>query len=197
VDEVFEAAALAFRFALGFLFLSASVPKLLAPAEFARAVRNYRLLPSRLNQPVATWLPRIELALAVALLLGVAAGITGAVAAATLIVFAVAVAVNLARGRRIDCGCFTTASPRRIGWGLVVGDVVLAGMAASIAVADPDVLALVPLATATASSISSAEGLALAMVGSLAVLTSLVVSSWLAVRAAARPLDARRGPAVS
>jgi putative oxidoreductase len=195
VDEVFEAAALGFRFALGFLFLSASLPKVLAPAEFARAVRNYRLLPPRLNKPVATWLPRLELALAVALLLGLMAGIMAAVAAVTLIAFAVAVAVNLARGRRIDCGCFTTASPRRIGWGLVVGDLVLAGMAASVTIRDPDVLAVVPLATANVSSVSSEHGLALAMLALLAVLAYLIVSSWLAVRSAARALDARHGAA--
>lgn len=48
MDEGFEAAALGFRFIMAFVFLSAAIPKLLAPAHFALAVRNYRLLPPRL-----------------------------------------------------------------------------------------------------------------------------------------------------
>lgn len=190
MDEGSEAAAVGFRFVLAFVFLHASVSKLLAPAHFARAVRNYRLLPARLNEPVATWLPRLELALALALLLGIAAAAGAALAAAMLLLFAGAVAINLARGREIDCGCLTTPSPRRIGWGLVASDLGLAVMAGAVAVVDPDVVALLPLATATSSSLSAETGLALATVAALLVLSYLVVSSWLNLRSAIRALAA-------
>jgi uncharacterized membrane protein YphA (DoxX/SURF4 family) len=188
MDEGFEAAAIGFRVGLGFVFLSASIPKLLAPAQFARAVRNYRLLPPRLNEPVAAWLPRLELTLAVALLLGFAARVAAGLLAAMLIVFAAAVAINLARGREIDCGCLTTPSPRRIGWGLVAGDLGLAAMAGSVAVADPDALSLLPLG-ADSSLLGNETGLALAITAALLVLGHLVVSSWLSLRAAIRAME--------
>jgi hypothetical protein len=195
VDEGFEAAALGFRFVLGFVFLNASVSKLLAPAQFARAVRNYRLLPARLNQPVSKWLPRLELALALALLLGFGAGIAAGVIAVMLMLFAAAVALNLARGRRIDCGCFTTPSPRTIGWRLVAADLGLAVMAGVVAALDPRVLALLPLPTAGPSSLGSESGLALAIVAALLVLGYLVVSSWLALRSSIRALRRSEGDA--
>jgi uncharacterized membrane protein YphA (DoxX/SURF4 family) len=188
MDESLEAAALGLRFLLAFAFLNASVSKLLAPAQFARAVRNYRLLPTQLNQPVATWLPRLELALAVALLLGFAAGLAASLLAAMLIIFAAAVAINLARGREIDCGCLTTPSPRTIGWGLVAGDLGLAVMAGSVAVANPDKLSVLPIG-ADSSSFSNETGLALAITAALLVLGHLVVSSWLSLRAAIRAME--------
>lgn len=95
MSELVDAAALAFRFGLAFVFLTAAIPKLSASRDFERAVRNYALLPRVVVRPVARWLPRIELLCAVALLLGVAVPVIATAAAVMLTTFASGVAVNL------------------------------------------------------------------------------------------------------
>lgn len=186
MDEVLEAAALGFRFVLAFVFLNAGVSKLLAPGQFARAVRNYRLLPERLNESVATWLPRLELALALALLFGIGAAIVAGVAGALVVAFAGAVSVNLARGRRIDCGCATAPSPRTIGWGLVARNLALAAMAGAVVIADPGLLAVVAIRAQEVASLTAGEAVAIAMLAAVAVVTYLLVSSWLNLCSATR-----------
>jgi len=178
-EELIGAAALTCRYVVGFVLLAAAIPKLGERREFVRAVRNYGLLPRAFVAPVAAWLPRLELLCALALLLGVAVGFVAGVAAVLLGAFTVAIAVNLVRGRRIDCGCSGAVAPRQIGWALVVGDVVLAGMAASAALADPGVLTLVG---EPSSSLTTGDGVAIAMLASVLVLGQLVVSSWIRVR---------------
>ncbi len=94
------------QLALGALFAAAAIPKLADPPSFAHMVYNYRLVPAPLLNAFALALPGIELAAAAALLLGVwrraAAGLVGGL----LVVFIVAIGVNLARGHAIACGCF-------------------------------------------------------------------------------------------
>lgn len=128
-----ELSLLGTRLFLGLIFLTSSLPKLAAPGDFRRALRNYQLLPLGLVRPVATWLPRVELALALALLVGIATPLMAMLTAAALLVFSGAVAINLARGRKIECGCFSGSSPREITWRLVLQDVVLAASAIAVA----------------------------------------------------------------
>lgn len=185
MSEVFiGAAALTGRYVLAFVLLTAAVPKLLSRSEFERAVANYALLPYALVTPVAAWLPRIELACALTLLLGIAVSPVAAVAGVLMLAFAVAVATNLLRGRRIDCGCYSSVAPRRIGWWLVAGDLVLAGIAVTVALGDPGILALV--VPESSSSLSSGDGLALMMFAGVLVLGYLLLSSWLSLRSAIR-----------
>lgn len=153
--------SLGFRFLLAFVFLAASVPKLVAPREFHRAVLNYRVLPDRLVQPVAASLPRLELALAVALLAGVALPVTALAAAVLLLAMAAAVGTNLVRGRRIDCGCFGVEASRQIAWSLVAQNLLLA-LAASFVAVRPAGFQLVGLSSASDVTASSAVALAIA-----------------------------------
>jgi uncharacterized membrane protein YphA (DoxX/SURF4 family) len=181
-----EYVGLTCRFVLAFVFLLASIPKLRARDDFHRAVRNYRLLPERLNEPVSTWLPRLEFSVALALLLGIGTSVVAAVAGALLVAFAGAVSINLARGRRIDCGCANAPSPRTIGWGLVARDLALAGMAAVVTIAESGVLAIAPVGGPEPTRITEGEAVAIAMLATLAVLASHLASAWRAVRAATR-----------
>jgi hypothetical protein len=124
------AIVLVLRAALALLFSLAAVHKARAPREFRAVLGAYRLLPAVLVGPAAIVLPAVEAALAAALAtprLG-AAGLVGA--AALLLVYAGAMAVNLARGRRdLDCGCLGFARRRPIGPGLVARNLVLAAAA--------------------------------------------------------------------
>jgi putative oxidoreductase len=170
------------------VFLSASIPKLLAPADFALAVRNYRLLPPRLNGPVATWLPRLELGLACALLLGLATKPAGGLAAAALLVFAGAITINLVRGRRIECGCFSTVSPRSIGWSLVLRDLLLVLLAIIVIAAAPQTFAVDALWSGHARPLGIGEGVAVVLIASSAVLVLLLFDEARRVRQAMHSL---------
>lgn len=119
-----------FRFLLGFVFLSASVPKLRHMSDFERTVARYELLPSILVRPVSRLLPPLECASAILLFAGIAVSLVSAAVGVLLTCFAVAVAVNLLRGRRIDCGCSGPGTTDPIGWLTVLRNLVLAGVAA-------------------------------------------------------------------
>lgn len=197
-EELIDAAALTARYVLAFVFLTAAVPKLFKPGEFERALRNYALLPAALVRPVGRWLPRLELVGALALLLGLAIPPVAAAAAVLLVAFALAVGINLVRGREIECGCYSSVAPRQIGWGLVAGDVVLVGMALAVALLNPDVLVLdLPRGSGNASLLSSTDGIALVMVAATLVVAQLLGSSLLRLRAASEKLvpDRRGTPA--
>lgn len=94
------------QLALGAIFVFAAVPKILDPPSFAHMIYNYKLLPGSLIDLFALWMPWVELLSGLALVLGIcrrgAAGLIGAL----LLAFLAAVAINLARGHAIDCGCF-------------------------------------------------------------------------------------------
>jgi hypothetical protein len=91
---------------LGVTFALAALPKLRGPRAFARTVGEYGLVPGRAAVAIAPALLLLESFLAVSLLTGWAARIAVVVAAATLVGFAAAVAINLRRGRIVSCGCF-------------------------------------------------------------------------------------------
>src|SRR5690606_18541931 len=94
------------QFLLAIVFGGAAISKIQNADEFHGVVRNFRLLPARVDGAFAFALPWVELAIAASLLTGIGSHVAGALAGALLIVFAVAIAINIARGRtEIDCGC--------------------------------------------------------------------------------------------
>ncbi len=94
------------RLVLGGVFVVAGVLKIPDPAAAVRAVRAYRLLPEPLVAPVAFGLPVLEIAVGLALLLGVFVRTAAIASAVLLVVFLVGVGSAWARGLQIDCGCF-------------------------------------------------------------------------------------------
>ena len=98
--------ATAGRLLLGGVFLVAGVLKMPDPAAAVRAVRAYRLLSEALVGPVAFGLPVVEIAVGLALLLGVFVRTAAIAAAVLLVAFLVGVGSAWARGLQIDCGCF-------------------------------------------------------------------------------------------
>ncbi len=123
------------RLSLALLFATAAWQKLRAPAVFREQLRDYRLLPAGALGPVSALIVIAELGIATAL--SWPAGATGAAfaAAALLCVYAAAIGINLARGRReIDCGCGGPASGAPISGGLVLRNLALAACALLAAV---------------------------------------------------------------
>lgn len=119
------------------IFLPSAASKLRAMDEFEGVLADYRLLPEFLVRPVARALPVLELAAGLLVLLPPTRPAGGALAAGLLLIFALAMAVNLARGRtEIDCGCFLGRQKERIGWPLVARNLMLVALAAPLLVAE-------------------------------------------------------------
>jgi uncharacterized membrane protein YphA (DoxX/SURF4 family) len=104
---------LACRLLLGGVFVYASIDKILHPAEFAKIVYNYQILPVVASNLLAMALPWLELFAGLALLVGVLRAEGSLVLSALLVVFIVALSVNLVRGVDIDCGCLTLGEAGR------------------------------------------------------------------------------------
>ena len=109
------------------LLAVAAGSKMAALEPFVGVVRNYRLLPPALVRPAAYAIPPFELLIAATLLALPASAFPPAGAALLLLVFAGAMAVNIARGRsEIDCGCFVGFMRQRLSWTLVARNLALA-----------------------------------------------------------------------
>jgi uncharacterized membrane protein YphA (DoxX/SURF4 family) len=94
--------------ALAALWTAAGVHKLRGPEGFVAALAAYALLPRRTVDVVARALPIIEIAVAIGLLLRLSRGAAAVVSALLLGLYALAIAINLRRGRReLDCGCLS------------------------------------------------------------------------------------------
>lgn len=113
------------RFAVGGVFLYASLDKLANPGAFATAVHHYRMVPLELLHVFAALLPMLELVVGLALILGFRRRGAALLSAALTIIFMVAIATALARNLDISCGCFNTDGGHGVGLSLILRDIVL------------------------------------------------------------------------
>ena len=98
------------QIALGIFFVAASLPKLADPPSFAHMVYNYRIVPGAFINLMALTMPWIELLCGLALILGIWTDAARSIIAALLLVFIVAISINLGRNNAIDCGCFDVSA---------------------------------------------------------------------------------------
>ena len=94
------------QLALGAIFVAAAVPKIIDPPSFAHMIYNYRILPGGLINISSLVMPWAELLCGLALILGVWRKAALSIIGTMLVVFIIAISINLARGNAIDCGCF-------------------------------------------------------------------------------------------
>lgn len=109
---------LVFRFLLGSIFIYASIDKILNPEDFAKIVYNYKLLPGFAINIFGIILPFIEFICGILLIIGFKTRSSAFVISALLVVFIIAVSINVMRGVDISCGCFTTNTAHGSGIGL-------------------------------------------------------------------------------
>lgn len=103
-----RAADFALRFALALVLFYASADKLLHPQDFAAIVKGYHVLPDALINPVAIWLPWLELALGLSLVSGFWSEGAATLTAGLFGAFWLLMIVSWARGIDVGCGCFST-----------------------------------------------------------------------------------------
>ncbi len=149
---------------LGLTLLMAGARKLSPRNDLAKVVRGYDVLPTTLVAPISAVVPLVELALGSLLFASVLPVAVAALTACLLLAFAVAMAVNLASGRRPVCGCFGAAGSR-IGWWTLVRTLLLAAVSAILAIIDPP---LADLQVGQAVAACAAAALALATIGTAA-----------------------------
>lgn len=137
VDPVFSTVALA---ATSIITLTLALPKLTRQSELKQAVAGFGLLPHALITPFALVLPFVEIAASLASLVPATRTVGAAILAALFVLFALALGINVARGRTdIDCGCngfrhSGNAALHSIGWAHVARTLLLAALAALVCV---------------------------------------------------------------
>lgn len=154
---------LAASIGIGLIFMSAGIVKLRHRALLPGVIANYRLLPDRLVSPAAALLPLAEIVIGAALIGGVRP-LPVLLGIGLLILFALAMAINLLRGRaHISCGCGRPELSQSLSWALVLRNL-LFGAALLLRLPATSPLGAFDLATAIAAG------------ASLALLTALVTS---------------------
>lgn len=98
---------LAARLCLGAVFLYASIHKITDPASFAKIIYGYGLVPKDTINIMAILLPYVEFFTGLFLVTGVYPRSAAVIAEFLLLVFIVAISINLIRGHSFDCGCFS------------------------------------------------------------------------------------------
>jgi Methylamine utilisation protein MauE len=118
------------RAALALLLAAAARHKLADRGRFRAVLAEYRLLPARLVSVGAGLVIVAEVGIAAALVVPALRTPALGAAAALLLAYAAAIAINLARGRRhIDCGCAGPAARRALSGWLVARNAVVAAAA--------------------------------------------------------------------
>lgn len=135
LDPIFLAVL---RVALALLLLSAALHKLRDLPAFVGVLADYRLLPPATLPPTARGIACAEAVAALALVTPGTGPAPALATAGLLALYAGAIAVNLARGRRfVACGCAGPAGDQRLHGGLVLRNAVLvfAALVAALPVA--------------------------------------------------------------
>lgn len=174
--------------AVASLFVLSGGAKLRAKS-FRSDLVDYRLLPRAAVGPVAAVLPWLEISVGSALFAGAFPVVSITSAAALLAIFTVGMAVNLAQGRTINCGCRGARKP--ISWRLVASNVALlvaVGVAAGSWAAP-----VLPTLAGTEARLAADEGLAVLFVVTALGVCSRVVDVWMRLKASVGNVE-RLGP---
>ena len=96
---------------------------------FRNGVSNYQILPSSLI-PFATFvIPVSEILLGILIFTGIGRGLPAYSTSILLLIFIIAISINLRKGRDIACACSGVSEKQRISWGLVARNIILFIMA--------------------------------------------------------------------
>lgn len=129
------------RILLGLTLLVPAVGKLRHWSAFHGVVAAYRIGPSWMVAPLAIMIPIAEVISGLALVAGIGTRLAAVAAFGLLLVFALAMAVNLLRGRAyIDCGCFQSSQRQSLDWRLVARNGVLCMLALLVMVSPAPVV---------------------------------------------------------
>lgn len=122
------------RAALAWVFAQAALHKLRDASGFTAIVRGYRLVPEAAAPIVTAALVPCECVAVAALVLPGLAPAGAAMVALLLVVYSIAIGINLARGRRdVDCGCLGPGHRQTLSGWLLVRNAALLGISVAVA----------------------------------------------------------------
>jgi hypothetical protein len=144
--------------ALAVVMVGAAVGKFHRPMAFLRAVTTYEMLPPSLNTVVAVTFPGIEMVAGLMMVAGllvafrngaanrldlyVEAG--GWITAGMMTLFSAVLAVEILRGKKLDCSCFDTLGQflpflkaKNVNWGTVLRDLVILALTVPVILREP------------------------------------------------------------
>jgi putative oxidoreductase len=114
---------------IGGLFIYAGAVKVIDPAEFARDIDNYKMLPWQVSVWMGLYLPWLEIFCGLALIVRVFYRGSIFILTALMVLFIVITIIAKARGLDISCGCFGHASKYlSFAWHLVLDFLLLGGL---------------------------------------------------------------------
>jgi len=123
--------SLVLRLYLSGIFIYASLHKINFPAEFADNIAGYLIVPHWLVNPLAVFMPWLELVCGLFLLAGVRVRAASLLICGMLIMFTLAVVVALIKDTPIGCGCFQSVG-EAISWWTVLRDLAWLAMGAHV-----------------------------------------------------------------
>jgi len=101
------------RLIVGGIFIYASLDKITQPAQFARIVYNYHIMPGEFVNFLAIVMPWLELICGISVILGVYRDGGLLILNFLIVVFVIAITINIFRGVDLECGCFTVSARAR------------------------------------------------------------------------------------
>lgn len=136
--DVTASLGLEIRIVSALILISAGLAKIQRTKRFKDTLSEYRIMPAAMVGPVAALLPPAEIGLGIALLAPAGNAISALLAAGLFLAFAMAIAINLSRGRKsIDCGCSLTSHDQPIRPAMVFRNLGLTAMLIAAAFAPP------------------------------------------------------------
>ncbi len=97
------------RFAVVIVMFAAAIPKLLNISDFAAVINAYEMLPQFAVGPMAVFLPVVEIALAIGLIINIRS--SKYLTICLLLFFIAILSFAIFQGLDIDCGCFGPEDP--------------------------------------------------------------------------------------
>lgn len=115
------------RVIIGCLFVYSSMSKFIDLTLFSEIVQKYNVLPVEMVAYFSIFLPGLELVIGVLLIIGYKIKSASLLSALLMIIFVIAIFLNLLRGEDFDCGCFETSwlgIDTTIGWPIIIRNIV-------------------------------------------------------------------------
>ena len=108
---------------MGLVLVIAGVDKIIQPAEFAKAIDNYHIVPYGFENLIAIILPWLEVIVGTALITGFMVDGAAILSLGMMTFFVVAISSAILRGYNIECGC-GLKSGEMVGAGKIIEDLV-------------------------------------------------------------------------
>lgn len=115
--------AIVLRFYIGGIFIYASMNKINYTAEFAETIASYQIVPHWSVNIMAVILPWVELICGILLVAGIRTRSATVIIGCLMIIFTIAIFINLIKGTSISCGCFSTMG-EKISWWTFSRDII-------------------------------------------------------------------------